>query len=104
MKEDSRLLGASLFRRGPHADLEKHTLVCYPWTDKLKAITFTGLPQAVIDFNYHQEELDALKKLPDVIISAIKGLLQEQQFGGTGGGELTIERLKLELFDPFEVG
>ena len=58
----------------------------------MKAITFTGLPQAVIDFDYHQKELDELRKLPGVIVDAIKAVLDKSQ---TGGGELTIERLKV---------
>ena len=50
--------------------------ICYPWTMKSEVSTgnhfpITGLPQAVIDFNYHREQLLVLRKLPEIIMKVL---------------------------------
>jgi hypothetical protein len=76
--------------------------VCYPWTNeegKRWQVSFTGLPQAVIDFNYHQQQLAELKKLPQILVEAIGKELDRRQIGG---GELTMEMLRKQLIEPME--
>jgi len=94
-------LGTTLFRSN-FDNVVSHTATCFPWsndTGTLWCITFTGLPQSVVDFNYHRQQLEELKKLPVTLIEAINKLLDQKQIGG---GELMIDRLRKELIEPFE--
>ena len=101
IKGESRFRKSILFRRGLLDGLFEWTKTCFPWNNPstLWRITFTGLPQSVIDFNYHVEQLTELRAFPDKIVSAIVVELDKRQIGG---GDLSIDRLRKELFDPFQ--
>ena len=79
--------------------LAAKTKICYPWTQDSEVsrdnhFPIMGLPQAVIDFNYHQQQLSVLTKLPEIIVESIVAKLDER---GIGGGELSLTKLREEL-------
>ena len=85
-------------------DLAKKTKTCYPWTSEAEVqerlrIDFKGLPQAVIDFNYHSQQLCELRKLPTTIVEALVKKLDDLDLGG---GELTLKKLKEQIIEPME--
>ena len=87
-----------------YEDLVKKTKTCYPWTAAAEVrqnlrIDFKGLPQAVVDFNYHRQQLDKLQQLPQIIVDALVEKLDERNIGG---GELTLSKLREELIKPLE--
>ena len=102
IQAESSFRKTALFRRAYFENLVGLKVkTCYPWTNtsSLCKLTFTGLPQAIVDFSYHQETLEALSKLPQVIAETLKAILDERLIGG---GEISMERLKKELFAPLQ--
>lgn len=96
-------LGIALFRRDMFGGAKDLVVTTFPWTDEGRSRQATGIPQAVIDFNYHQQELQVLKELPDKIsgqiLTSLVKILDERQIGG---GDLSAARLHEEFFKPLE--
>ena len=71
------------------------TKICYPWTQESEVskdnhFPITGVPQAVIDCNYHRQQLFQLKQyheqqlchlnnLPEIIVDAVVPKLDERE-------------------------
>jgi hypothetical protein len=62
-------------------------------------MTFTGIPPAVTDFNYHKEHAEIMQAMPGTIVAMMVEILDQREMGG---GELTMRRIKTEIFDPWE--
>jgi hypothetical protein len=80
MKQGTRFRGTVLFRRGLFDNLVCCTRTCFPWENEnhpLWRMTFTGIPQAVTDFNYHKENAVAMRALPGVIADKLVEILDE---------------------------
>jgi hypothetical protein len=102
-KEGSRLRGSILFRRGLFDTILPFAHTCLPWQNKnndvLWRVVFTGITPAVTNFGYHRQEMEMMKDMPGQVADVVENMLDQREMGG---GELTMSRLREELFDPFE--
>jgi hypothetical protein len=84
----TRFHGSALFCRGLFDNLLPYARTCFPWENinhPLWHMTFTAIPPAVTDFNYHKESAEFMCALPGTICDMVVEILDERKMGG---GEL----------------
>lgn len=98
----SRTRGSPLFR--PDFDkLALHVKICFPWNnddnDYLWRIVFSGLTPTAVNFNFHQEQIEILRDLPEKITANVARELDQRAIGG---GNLTAEMIKAQIVLPIQ--
>jgi hypothetical protein len=91
-----------LFRRGLFDIALESTRTCFPWENKnhvLWRVVFTGILPSVTGFNFHKQQLEILLETPDRVVCMMKQVLDDRAIGG---GDLTMDRMRKELFEPWE--